>query len=144
MRTLPSRHRPTWCVLSAFLVTTCLAGCGSEFGATVSGVVTLDGNPVTPGFVTFVPGEAGTVPATSDLDSSGGFELSTQKKVGLAPGTYRVSVQAFRPPDVPEGQRTMKPSEPLVPVKYLQVTTSGLEYTVEPGPNEIAIELTSK
>lgn len=127
----------------AILVTSCFAGCGSEFGATANGVVTLDGQPVTPGHVTFAADDPKAVPAVSDLDPNGGFELTTKKKPGLAPGTYTVAVQAFRPPDIPEGQRSFKPSEPLVPEKYMQTTTSGLQFTIEPGSNTIEIELVS-
>lgn len=135
------RHRYLQLVHLAFL---CVTGCGSEFGATVSGVVTLDGNPVTPGRVTFAPAEPTALPAAGKLDIDGSFELLTQKKPGLAPGTYKVSVQALRPPDVPKGQRTFTPSEPLVPEKYLSVKTSGLEFTVEPGSNTIDIPLVSQ
>lgn len=123
----------------------CLSvGCGSEYGATASGVVTLDGEPITPGRVTFAPIGSSAVPAVSDLDDDGRFSLSTQKKPGLAPGKYAVAVQAFRPPDVPQGQRSFKPSEPLVPEKYLQVGTSGLEYEIVPGSNTVNVELTSE
>ena len=136
--------RFSWHLLCQGVLLISLIGCGSEFGATVTGVVKLDGKPITPGFVTFAPADSTAVPAGSDLDSSGRYELKTNKKTGLAPGKYRVSIQAFRPPTVPEGQRSFEPSEPLVPEKYLQVTTSGLEYTVEPGNNTIDIELFSE
>jgi hypothetical protein len=131
--------------LAGSLVMIFLIGCGSnEFGSTVKGVVTLDGKPITPGLVTFAPEDPSAVPAVSDLDPNGSFELTTNKKPGLAPGNYRVAIQAFRPPDIPEGQRTMTPSEPLVPEKYFDVNTSGLEFTVEPGANVHNIELTSQ
>lgn len=129
---------------SSYLALCCLLGCGSEFGATVDGVVTLDGNPISPGLITFAPEEPGIAPAVSDLDPKGRFELTTNKKPGVKPGKYRVAIQAFRPPDVPEGQRTMKPSERLVPDKYFDINTSGLEFTVEPGNNTIPVELSSK
>jgi hypothetical protein len=126
------------------LVFACLVGCGgSEFGASASGTVTLDGKPVTPGLVTFAPEDPAAVPSVSDLDTSGGFTLTTNKKPGLTPGKYRVSIQAFRPPNVAPGERSFEPSEPLVPEKYLRVNTSGLEFTVEPGENTFDIELTS-
>lgn len=139
----PVCRQAAW-VGTAIIVITSLAGCGSEFGATVSGVVTLDGETITPGFVTFVPEDLTAVPAVSDLDSGGSYKLSTNKKAGLVPGIYRVSVQAFEPPVGPPGQRIYTPSKPLVPKKYLQVNTSGLEYTVEPGSNKIDILLLSK
>jgi hypothetical protein len=123
-----------------------LAGCGgSEFGATASGVVTLDGKPITPGFVTFAPENPADVPAVSDLDANGRFALTTNKKPGLVPGKYRVAIQAFRPPtNVTPGERLMTPSERLIPDKYFSVDTSGLEFTVDPGANTINLELTSK
>ncbi|MEM8944358.1 MAG: hypothetical protein AAGD11_04170 [Planctomycetota bacterium] len=120
-----------------------LVGCGSEFGASVSGKVTLDGKTITPGLVTFAPEDPTAIPSVGDLDSSGNFILTTSKKDGIRPGKYRASVQAFEPPDIPPGQRSYTPSEPLVPMKYMQVTTSGLEFTVESGSNTINIELTS-
>ena len=95
-------------VSALYLLIAGLTGCsGSEFGATASGVVTLDGKPITPGFVTFAPENPADIPAVSDLDASGSFTLATNKAPGLAPGTYRVSVQAFDVPDVPSGQRIM-------------------------------------
>lgn len=121
-----------------------LAGCGSEFGATAEGIVTLDGKPISPGLITFAPEDPGIAPAVSDLDSNGRFVLITNKKPGVRPGKYRVAIQAFRPPDVPMGQRTMTPSERLVPEKYFDVNTSGLEFTIDPGSNDIPVELTSK
>jgi hypothetical protein len=133
-------HRLAACAAIVFLV-----GCGSsEFGSTAKGVVTLDGKPITPGLVTFASEDPAAVPAVSDLDANGGFELTTNKKPGLAPGKYRVAIQAFRPPDVPEGQRTMTPSERLVPEKYFDVNTSGLEYSVESGANTFDIKLSSQ
>lgn len=132
-----------WMCTSATLLIASLAGCGSEYGSTATGIVTLDGNPISPGLVTFVPEDPTAVPSVSNLDSNGGYELKTNKLPGLSPGKYRASVQAFRPPDVPEGQRSFEPSKPLVPEKYFQVTTSGLEYNVELGSNTINIELVS-
>ncbi|TWU28361.1 hypothetical protein [Bythopirellula polymerisocia] len=148
MQTLFCRHLPSsGCVRGSLVLAvlvTCLSGCGSKYDSTAVGIVTVNGTPVSPGLVTFVPEDPSAVPSISNLDSNGKFELKTNKLPGLPPGKYRASVQAFRPPDVPEGQRSFEPSEPLVPEKYLQVTTSGLEFTVEPGSNTIDIELSSK
>ena len=122
-------------LVAGTMLITSLCGCGSDFGSSVNGIVTLDGKPITPGLVTFVPEDPTAVPSVSNLDANGGFELTTNKKPGLPPGHYRVAVQAFQPPDVPAGQRSFEPSKPLVPEKYLQVTSSGLEFSVEPGSN---------
>ena len=108
----PAKPQASMLLMLAF-VACCLAGCGSDFGATASGVVSLDGQPVTPGQVTFALKDANTVPAISQLNNAGRYELVTQKKVGLKPGKYRVAVQAFQPPDLAEGTRTFEPSKPL-------------------------------
>jgi hypothetical protein len=133
-------------VVAFCLLLTSLSGCGgSEFGATVTGVVTLDGKSITPGFVTFAPEDPAAVPAVSDLDAKGRFTLTTSKKPGLVPGKYRVAVQSYRPPgNVTPGQRIMTPSERLIPDKYFSVDTSGLQFTVNPGANTINLELSSQ
>lgn len=128
--------------LAAAGLLTCAVGCGSDLGATVSGKVTIDGEPVTPGLVTFAPVDGAHEPSTGTLGSGGEYRLSTKQQFGVAPGTYAVAVQAFEPPDVPAGQRSFTPSKPLVPEKYLQTTTSGLQYRVASGSNTINIELT--
>jgi hypothetical protein len=138
-----SLHRRSMALLmGAFSALPLLAGCGSELGATVSGQVTIDGKPVGPGMVTFAAERAGEVPAVGGLDDDGSYTLQTNRKPGVAPGAYRVAIQAFQPPEgLAPGERTMKLSKPLIPEKYLQVDSSGLEYTVDRGANVINIEL---
>ncbi|MGL4513039.1 MAG: hypothetical protein ACRCT8_08090 [Lacipirellulaceae bacterium] len=140
---MPDRIVIRVALLACAVVLASVGGCGSEFGATVTGKVTLDGAAVTPGLVTFASDRAGEAPAASDLASDGSYSLRTNGKPGAAPGTYRIAVQAFKSPEgLKPGERSMKPSEPLVPKKYLQIDTSGLEYAVERGSNVIDIALT--
>lgn len=120
-------------------------GCsGSEFGATVSGKVTLDGNPVVQGVVTFAPDDPKGPSAVGNLKSNGDYYLKTKKTLGIIPGKYRVAVQAYeRPEGLAPGERVYGRVKPLVPKKYLNVVSTDLEFEVQPGSNTIDIPLTS-
>src|SRR5262245_12531438 len=73
------------------------AGCGGG-QSSVSGTVTLDGQPLTKTesrnvTIMFVP-EGGGSPASALVDESGGFTLATGAQAGLAPGKYIVTLAA--------------------------------------------------
>lgn len=113
------------------LVSFTLPGCGSSTAKTddlrqVTGTVTYDGMPLTSGFVTFMPaGETGNS-ATGDLDSSGGYSLSTRSpRDGVQPGSYKVAVTSWEiSPEM--GQEGVS----AIPKKYFDANKSGLTATV--------------
>ncbi|MEQ8847313.1 hypothetical protein [Botrimarina sp.] len=121
-------------------------GCSPDpYDADVSGVVTLDGEPVGPGVLSFVPADKTQNPSKGNVDDQGRYFLKTKHERGIDSGRYQVAVQAFKPGEiVAPGERANKPSIPAVPEKYLRVTTSGLSYDVEPGRQTIDIALTSQ
>jgi hypothetical protein len=89
----------SWCRLLFVAVGLTVSGCwGSGDDAPrepVSGIVTLDGNPVADGAIRFSPtGEnpSGFVVAGGDTIKNGRFSIS--REVGLVPGTYRVTINA--------------------------------------------------
>ena len=119
-------------------------GCGNKYGATVAGKVTLDGEPVPTGRVTFARIGSTETPAMSDIASDGAFSLTTNSETGAVPGEYRVAIQAFKPIEgLAPGERSFESPVPLVPQQYLSVETSGLTHTVKPGSNRIDLKLTS-
>lgn len=125
------------CVLSSI-------GCGGPYNSDVSGNVTLDGETVPRGTVSFVPVGKGSS-AYGRIDSSGNYFLRTGREEGLPAGEYAVSVVANELPDmskVPEGTPP-PPGKPITPPWYRSQTTSGLKFTVEPGGNQIDLQLTS-
>lgn len=72
-------------------------GCGSggpPLGQ-VSGTVTLDGEPVTNGLVTFTP-EAGGRGSTGKTDASGKYTLSFVEGPGALVGTHKVTVTTLK------------------------------------------------
>jgi hypothetical protein len=122
-----------------------VSGCGGPYNAKVSGKVTLDGNTVPTGTVSFMP-TGGGPPAYARIDSSGNFTIRTGREEGLPAGEYAVSVVANEPPAVKQNERggPPPPGKPITPPWYRSQETSGLKFSVEPGSNEIDLELTSQ
>jgi hypothetical protein len=134
-------------VLSAALICFALlgqlAGCNrSSQESQVSGVVTLDGKAVGPGSVAFAPVDK-EKPATGPIDASGNYSMTTGHEVGLSAGKYKVALSIREvPQNVKRGDRP-PPGKSLIPEKYEESASSGLEYDVAPGRNTINIELRS-
>jgi len=122
----------------------CASCSRSGMEAEVSGQVTLDGQPVGPGAVVFAPIDGQSNPADGAIQLDGSYFLKTSREVGLKPGKYKASVSVFDQPEVKPGERSMIPAKLATPQKYSDTETSGLEYMVDPGSNNIDIELTSK
>jgi hypothetical protein len=126
------------------IVIALLMGCSSSTQESqVIGSVKLDGNPIGPGMVVFAPIEGDDKPATGSIDAAGNYSLKTSRETGLATGKYKVAVSIREmPQNVKRGDRPPL-GKLLIPEKYEQSSTSGLEYSVEPGNNTIDIELSN-
>jgi hypothetical protein len=119
-------------------------GCsGTDLGAEVSGVVSLDGKPLESGSVVFAPADGVSNNATSAVNSDGTYQLVSNRAIGLMPGKYRVAVTMHEHVDVKPGERSMVMPKLLTPEKYADPSTSGLEYDVAPGSQTIDLALTS-
>lgn len=117
-------------------------GC-SKYDASVSGRVTLDGEPLSRGTVAFVPVEDGP-PAYGRIDASSNYIVRTGREEGLPSGDYRVTVVANEPPPVENDRGGPPPAgKPITPPWYRSHETSGLEFSVERGSNEIDLRLTT-
>lgn len=130
-----------WAVAATLVVA---VGCGGPYDATVSGVVTLDGTPLGRGQVAFYPTSAGP-PGIGRIDESGRYEINTGREAGLPSGQYDVTVIANEPPEKSEGERGGPPpaGKLITPAWYKTRQHSNLSVTVEPGDNEIDLELSS-
>jgi hypothetical protein len=121
------------------------AGCGPHIPplpATepVHGNVTLDGQPVTNGFVRFLPetGSGGRF-AEGMITEDGSYTVAAFKgKAGTLPGEYKVYFSGQ--PQAAEEDHDEAPP-PDVPKKYLRPETSDLKVTVSGGDNDIPLEL---
>ncbi|MEQ8847320.1 hypothetical protein [Botrimarina sp.] len=121
-----------------------VGGCGG-MPATLSGQVTLNGEPVETGgdvrgTVLLQPKESNGAPASGSIDDQGRYQVLTGNQRGLTPGDYAVTVSLVK--TIPPQQEGAMPwAERLIPPRYTSPATSGLEVTVEPGGNTFDISL---
>src|SRR5262245_42026551 len=126
--------------LSAALVGLAVVGCGGIKTYPVEGTVRFeDGKPaqeLAGGFVNFEPQE-GNVSAVGVIRADGTYRLTTLRPNDGAPaGKYRVAVTPPTPPD-PD-----RPPPPVMHPRFLEVSNSGLEFTVEKKKkNQIDIQV---
>jgi hypothetical protein len=120
-------------------------GCGSSTEATVTGIVTLDGNPIPKGMISFVPANEGTQ-AYAMSDESGNYEVYTGRVEGLRAGEYKVTVVARKQPTITKTADggPAPPGEAITPRWYAYPDFSGLSFNIEAGSNEINLQLTSQ
>lgn len=123
------------CLALAFLVSAVGCDSGPEMG-TVTGTVTIDGEPTAHLEVSFNPKTAGTgTTALGYTDSSGVYKLSYPGgKTGAPLGDYNVSIVGAELDDESEGPIA-------IPACYNSQTT--LSFTVAPGSNTANFDLKS-
>jgi hypothetical protein len=129
------RSRYLWpflCFLALFPLS---LGCGDERPerVKVSGVVMIDGKPLTSGSVRFIP--TGSRPETGVIDENGRFTLSTfQPGDGCILGTHTVTIHAADTVD----EFTLRWNTPK---KYAVATTSGIQKTIDQPTDSMQIEI---
>lgn len=135
-------------IYSLGLVACLLAGCGGgdEFStASVAGTVTMNGQPVNGGSITFVPiadgeGNLAGKPASGPVQEDGAFTLSTyQENDGAVIGKHRVMYSPPQPisTETPEGGHAAPPQ----PSKYAGMVPITPEVEVTSGENDFEIEI---
>jgi hypothetical protein len=119
-------------------------GCNrSSQESQVSGNVSLNGKQIGPGIIVFAPVDKGA-PAIGPIDHDGSYSISTSHEVGLSAGKYKVGVSIREVPTNIKRGDLLPPGKLLIPEKYEDSATSGLEYDVAPGRSTIDIELKSQ
>lgn len=138
-----SAHPRGLCCLTISMILMVVSGCNqSSQVSQVSGRVTLDGTPIGVGTIVYAPSSGGK-PATGSIESDGSYSVNTSREPGLAPGKYQVAVSIREMPKNVKRSDHPPPGKLLIPEKYEQATTSGLQFEVVPGANEIEVALTS-
>ena len=116
------------------------SGC-SRFDSSVSGTLSLDGQPLDRGTVTFHPVSPGPT-AYGQVLSDGTFSVKVGDDAGLPSGGYKVGVRVVK--EIPPRQEGDPPGfKSIIPRRYKNPQTSGFEYQIEKGKNEIDIQLNS-
>lgn len=123
-------HSP--CVGLCLLVMVGVSGCGGSGFGDVSGIVTLDGEPLENALVQFKP-EQGPRPSQARTDGEGFYELNyTRSQSGAVTGMHEVIISTY---DEDAGRPE------LVPMKYNVDTELTVE--VEEGHNQVDFGLDS-
>ena len=130
-----------------------LAGCSSDSNyAVVSGVVTLDGEPLAGAGVNFKP-KVGAI-ASDVTDAEGRYRLTTGSIDGALLGDHGVTIAKLELVDR-HGKQAAESSEGpptrggglqakwYTPKKYSKLETSGFTAVVKPGQNDYPFELIS-
>jgi hypothetical protein len=132
-----SRYRTVVASRAWLCIAAALAGCGDGRPARVpvSGIVLIDGQPLTLGNIKFVP-EAGR-PSLGKIEADGRFTLTCYDGGdGAIPGTHRVQVSASR---VISNTKI----EWHAPTKYADFRTSELKIEITEPVDDLRIELSS-
>ncbi|MFO0871198.1 MAG: hypothetical protein U0935_19920 [Pirellulales bacterium] len=123
------------------VVVVLLTGCGASL-VPVQGKVSVDGNPLDTGYVSYHPAGAKeqleAQIGRASIEADGSYKLSTDGKPGVPPGKYRVVVTAGKPSN---------PSDPysvpvsLVDAKFTLPESTPLEVEVSSSAGAGAYDL---
>jgi hypothetical protein len=132
-----------------------LTACGSRSDALpgsvpVSGVVLYDGKPLGQGTVRFAP-ESGGQPATGAI-VDGRFQMrTTASSPGVVKGRYRISIVSEKvgavadlPDGVPPDPNNLPRPESLIPARYSDAGTSGLEVDVSGPISDLSLSVETR
>lgn len=130
--------------LAICLLVTLVSGCGGLYDSSVTGKVTLDGNSIARGTVSYHPVQQGPT-AYGLVGEDGTYLVRVGREEGLPAGEYLVSIVA-NAESTPNKNPSLPPmpGKPITPRWYRTTKTSGLTFTVEAGSNEIDLELTTE
>jgi len=116
-----------------------LLGCSTDDLVAISGQVTLDGNPLANGTITFVPAD-GKGPSAGAVIENGSY------RVRVAPGSKKVQILGYKN----LGQRRHDKNDPsspmidineqIVPERYNKNTELNCEVDPNTGPLDFAIQ----
>lgn len=128
---------------AVLLAISLVTGCGKPSHqldtAPVRGKVTIDGQPLTAGYVTVVTSRGRA--SSGEIQPDGTFEMSTYEPGdGAQVGTHPVIVTPIPQDEYPSGPKPLP-----VPERYKRAGTSGFTVEVKPGEdNYVELNLTTK
>jgi hypothetical protein len=120
-------------------------GCGGTYNSHAEGTVTLDGKPLSFGWVAY-HAKSGGPAAYSPIEANGSYSIRTGSEVGLPSGDYQVTVTANEAPTQMKSKDggPMPTGKQITPAWYGSKDMSGLTVSVKPGSNTINLELKSQ
>lgn len=135
-----------WFVSFVCVLAVATAGCGGKGGysgptGTVSGKVTLNGQPVPKGTISFI-NENLAIHGAAILNSDGSYALKSGTTFAIPVGDYRVGISGSSATDAPPPDPMELMANPekfkendSIPPKYRDPKTSGLLVVVKAGSN---------
>lgn len=128
------------------LITFLIAGCGggpddAPKTVEVTGIVTMQGNPVADASVVFIPKSGPS--AVGSTDATGKYSLKTGKAIGAIPGSHLVTITSGGEIPMPGTEEAKADqAKPLIPPSYGDPKKSGLSAEVQDsGANVIDFKL---
>lgn len=127
-------------LLCCVMVPPIAVGCSAKEHAHVTGVVTINGEPVEGAVVTFAPTEGGRS-AFAKTDADGSYELQyTPGEMGAKIGANKVTISTYNAPTLDDNNKVVDPGQPeRFPPEYNQDSTVTKDVT--PGDNEIDFDV---
>jgi hypothetical protein len=115
-------------------------GCGARLYPVHGRVTYPDGKPLTEGMVVFESqSQEKPVTARGQIRGDGSYDLGTYKPGdGALPGKYRVLVAPKSDPNAVDKPNKPPPFDP----RYMEFSTSRLEFEIKAGLNEFPIKVT--
>ena len=118
--------------LAIILTLVAVTGCGPSTG-TVSGTVTVNGQPATSGIISFVPADGKGAPVTVEIQSGGKY--SAQSVAGAKQVQISIPVVVGKRPEYNgPGAPMLDITEESIPAKYNSETE--LTFDLKPGVNQ--------
>lgn len=102
---------------------------------TVTGLVSVEGRPLSDGEISFAPMTDGIGGGVAPIESGGMFSLF------LRPGTYRVGIVSVEGGVSPAGLAGVDPTKLRVPARYAKPESSSLEYVIDSSNRRVTIDL---
>jgi hypothetical protein len=116
-----------------------VVGCGKKEWGHLTGTVSLNGQPIGPGVISFEPIDGQRAGAVARIEDDGKYKvISARSKEGARTGEYRVTIHSSLK-DFGFEDKGSRPAP--IPSKYADPKTSGLTATIEPGEKTLDFEL---
>jgi hypothetical protein len=128
-----------FCSAIGLLTYALLVGCSDDNRASVSGTVTLDGQPLPHGVIDFFPTNGNSGPSAGSTITDGHYEIASDK--GVVVGLNRVSISSVQKTgrSIQSVDAVHEERLEAVPAKYNH--ESELTRDVQPGANELNFDL---
>lgn len=122
------------CIAMTFIF---LLGCGENSNCTMTGSITLDGNPVKSGNISFYSQDTEINKKIATVVENGKYQIETNE--GLIPGKYKVEVHWAK-----ETGKKIPSADPGIMMEQMIQGKESLEIEVNIGANKQDFKLKSK